>query len=126
MRQLRERIATADILIANARARAFEQIGLAPHIVFDLNPRLVWVAITGYGWSGPGASRIGFGDDTAAAGGLLRWTSAGQPRFLGDALADPLTGLAAAAATLAALEQGGGQLVDAALARTPAVIAALN
>lgn len=126
LHQLREQIASADVLITSARARAFDQIGLAPHIVFDANPRLVWVAITGYGWSGPGASRIGFGDDTAAAGGLLRWTCGGQPRFLGDALADPLTGLAAAAATLAALEQGGGQMVDAALARTAAKVAASN
>ena len=47
------------------------------------------------------------------------------PRFLGDALADPLTGLAAAAGTLRALEQGGGLIVDAALARAAAGAAAL-
>jgi crotonobetainyl-CoA:carnitine CoA-transferase CaiB-like acyl-CoA transferase len=66
---------------------------------------------------------VGFGDDTAAAGGLVRWTSGG-PRFLGDALADPVTGLAAAVGTLRALEQGGGLLVDVALARSAAGTAA--
>jgi hypothetical protein len=122
LRELGERIAAADVLITSARPRAFEQIGLTPSILFDANPRLVWVAITGYGWMGMSANRIGFGDDAAAAGGLLRWTP-GQPRFLGDALADPLTGLAAAAAALQALSEGGGKLVDAALARTAAAVA---
>jgi hypothetical protein len=123
-RELGERIAAADLLITSARPRAFEQIGLAPNLLFDANPSLVWVAITGYGWLGAGANRIGFGDDTAAAGGLLRWNHAGEPRFLGDALADPLTGLAAAAAALAAVAAGGGKLVDAALARIAAAVSA--
>jgi CoA-transferase family III len=121
--ELRAHIAAADVLITSARARAFEQLGLSPSSVFDTNPQLIWVAITGYGWMGPGAHRVGFGDDTAAAGGLLRWNRAGEPRFIADALADPLTGLAAAAATLAALAQGGGKLLDAALARTAAAAA---
>jgi hypothetical protein len=121
--ELGDQIAAADVLITSARPRAFEQIGLAPNILFDANPRLVWVAITGYGWMGEGANRIGFGDDTAAAGGLLRWNRWGEPRFLGDALADPLTGLAAAAATLSAVAEGGGKLIDAALARTAAAVA---
>jgi len=126
VRELAEQIAAADILITSARARAFEQIGLSPNLLFGANPQLIWVAITGYGWMGPDANRIGFGDDTAAAGGLLHWNRAGQPRFLGDALADPLTGLAATAAALAALVEGGGKLIDAALARTAAAVAALT
>jgi len=116
---LRERIAAADVLITSARPRAFATLGLDTAAVFDRNPGLVWTAVTAHGWSGEAALRVGFGDDTAAAGGLVRWTSDG-PRFLGDALADPLTGLAAAAGTLRALEQGGGLLVDAALARSAA------
>jgi hypothetical protein len=126
LHHLREQIAAADVLITSARARAFEQIELLPQIVFDANPRLVWVAITGYGWMGPDAHRIGFGDDTAAAGGLVQCNRAGEPRFFADAVADPLTGLAAAAAALAALAQGGGKLLDAALARTAARVAASN
>ena len=64
---------------------------------------------------GDGANRVAFGDDAAAAGGLLRKTSSGAPRFVGDALADPLTGMAAAAAAFKAIAHGGGVLVDAAL-----------
>jgi crotonobetainyl-CoA:carnitine CoA-transferase CaiB-like acyl-CoA transferase len=117
---LRDRIVAADVLITSARPRAFEPLGLDPEQLFAANPGLVWVAISGYGWLGADADRVAFGDDAAAAGGLVRWTAQGQPRFLGDALADPVTGLAAAAGALAALEEGGGILVDAALARCAA------
>lgn len=114
----------AEVLITSARPRAFEQMGLSPAAVFARNPRLVWVAISGYGWIGDAADRVAFGDDAAAAGGLVRWTAAGEPRFLGDALADPLTGLVAAIGAFEALDAGGGLLVDAAMARTAAGAAA--
>lgn len=118
--RLRDLIAGADVVITSARPRAFAQFGMPPREAFARNPRLVWVAVSGYGWMGPGADRVAFGDDAAAAGGLVRWTGPGEPRFLGDALADPLTGLFAACGALRALERGGGFLVDAAMAHTSA------
>jgi hypothetical protein len=123
--RLGEAMALADVVITSARPRAFDQMGLGPARVFAANPGLVWVAVSGYGWSGDQADRIAFGDDAAVAGGLVRWTSAGEPRFFGDALADPITGLCAAAAAIRALEQGGGYLVDAPLAACAARAAAL-
>lgn len=123
--RLFEEIAAADVVITSARPRAFDQLGLAPQAIFAANPGLVWVAITGYGWTGEGADRVAFGDDAAAAGGLVGWSRSGAPRFLGDALADPLTGLAAAAGALEALGHGGGVLVDAAMARCACAAAAL-
>jgi hypothetical protein len=122
--RLRQMILEAGIVITSARPRAFQQLGLAPDGLFAERPDLVWVAISGHGWRGEGADRVAFGDDAAAAGGLVAWTARGQPRFLGDALADPLTGLAAAAGALRALGEGGGVVVDAALARTAAGAAA--
>jgi len=121
---LAERMAAADIVITSARPRAFDQLGVTPERLFAQNPGLIWVAITGHGWTGDGADRVAFGDDAAIAGGLVRWTKRGEPRFLGDALADPLTGLAAAVGALRAFERGGGFLIDAALARTAAGVAA--
>ena len=118
--RLRDAILAADVLITSARPRAFPGLGLVPADLFAANPGLVWVAITGYGWTGAAASRVAFGDDAAAAGGLVRWTPGGEPRFLGDALADPVTGLAAALGALKGLEAGGGVLVDVALARAAA------
>jgi crotonobetainyl-CoA:carnitine CoA-transferase CaiB-like acyl-CoA transferase len=117
--RLRDLVAGADVLITGARPRAFAGLGLEPDAVFDANPGLVWVAVTGYGWTGAGAGRVAFGDDAAAAGGLVGWDD-GAPHFLGDALADPVTGMAAAAGALRGLDQGGGVLVDVALARSAA------
>jgi hypothetical protein len=124
--RLGEMMAASDVVITSARPRAFEQFGLSPQVLFARNPGLVWVAISGYGWRGASSDRVAFGDDAAAAGGLVRWTTDGEPRFAGDALADPLTGLAAAAGALKALRRGGGMLVDAAMARTAAGVVALD
>jgi CoA-transferase family III len=122
--RLRELIHAADILVTSARPRAFASLALSPDEIFKANPALTWVALTGYGWSGEASSRVAFGDDAAAAGGLVRWTRAGAPRFLGDALADPVTGLAAALGALKGFASGGGVLVDVSLARSAAGAAA--
>ncbi len=119
LERLKDEILIADVLITSARPRAFGALGLEPDEVFAANPGLVWVAITGYGWTA-GPARVAFGDDAAAAGGLVQWTEQGAPRFLGDALADPITGLVGAVGALKALAEGGGVIVDAALARCAA------
>lgn len=123
--RLSEEVLAADVLITSARPRAFAGLGLEPEAVFAANPVLVWVAITGYGWEGEAGQRVAFGDDAAAGGGLVRWTAEGEPRFLGDALADPVTGLAAAIGALHGLEAGGGVLVDVAMARCAAAAASV-
>lgn len=118
--RLRDEIVAADVLITGVRPRGLASLGLTEAGLFSANPGLVWVAVTGYGWTGEAGSRVAFGDDAAAAGGLVRWTPQGAPRFLGDALADPVTGLAAATGALKGVMAGGGVLVDAALARCAA------
>lgn len=122
--RLRELIFSAEVVITSARARGLASLGLDVEAILAARPGLVWVAITGYGLFGPGARRVAFGDDAAAAGGLIRWTPDG-PEFLGDALADPVTGLAAAVGALAALSEGGGVLVDAAMGPCAAGAAAI-
>jgi CoA-transferase family III len=109
--ELQKLIGDADVLVTSARPAALARLGLEPAKF----PNLTWVAITAHGFFGPGAGRVGFGDDCAVAGGLVS-REAGEPRFLGDALADPLTGLEAALAVLA----GQRGLIDAAMARVAA------
>jgi hypothetical protein len=123
--QLRALIAEAGVLITSVRPRGLASLGLSTQAVFAANPGLTWVAVTGYGWPDPAGRRVAFGDDAAAAGGLVRWTAEGEPRFLGDALSDPVTGLAAASGALRAVAAGGGVMVDAALARCAAGAAAV-
>jgi hypothetical protein len=115
-------LGAADVVIEGSRPRALEHLGLAARAVVAAGPR-VWVSITGHGRSGPGRDRVAFGDDAAAAGGLVAWGADGRPRFVADAVADPLTGIAAAGAALAALADGGRCVLDVALARVAAAVA---
>jgi crotonobetainyl-CoA:carnitine CoA-transferase CaiB-like acyl-CoA transferase len=96
----------ADVVITSGRPRVWDHLGLPPL------PG-TWVRITGYGSSGPWRERVAFGDDAAVAGGLVR--SGPSPAFVGDAIADPLTGIVAAGAALAGLADGGGRVVDVAM-----------
>ncbi|WP_422061522.1 CoA transferase [Sphingopyxis sp.] len=116
-------IGAAKVLITSGRPHALARLGLDERRVFALNPGLLWIAITAHGWRGEAAMRVGFGDDCAAAGGLVGWPE-GEPRFLGDALADPLTGLTAATLALEALAAGQCGLLDVPLAPTAARFAA--
>jgi crotonobetainyl-CoA:carnitine CoA-transferase CaiB-like acyl-CoA transferase len=80
------------------------------------HPGLVWVSITGYGREGDAAQRVAFGDDAAAAGGLVGRDGGGDPVFCGDAIADPLTGAMAALVSALSLADGGGRLLDVPMA----------
>jgi len=111
---LRQIVDEADVVITSARPRAVEQLGLDPVASVRHGRPRVWLSITGYG-SGPGsADRVAFGDDAAAAGGLIVGDDRG-PCFCADAVADPVTGLAATAAVLDALVRGGDHLLDASM-----------
>lgn len=112
--RLAQLLAEVDIVIEGSRPRAMQQLGIDARAMVANGPR-VWVSITGHGREVPNAHRIAFGDDAAAAGGLVGWVG-GEPRFIADAVADPLTGLTAAAAVLQLVERGGRWLVDAPLA----------
>ena len=94
--ELLDLLQNADIVITSCRPRALEQMGIDPRDVVRQSG-VIWAAITGYGW-GQG-HKVAFGDDAAAAGGLV--CRAGVlPCFIGDAIADPLTGGTAAAAVM--------------------------
>ena len=91
-------IATADIVIEAARPRALLQSGIDAARIVATTPGLVWVSITGHGATGEAANWVGFGDDCGISGGLsaaLR-AATGRSGFVGDAIADPLTGMLAA------------------------------
>src|SRR5438045_3769067 len=105
---LRPLLPSADIVIEASRPRAFAQLGLEPQ------PHHTWVSITGYGRTGPWCNRTAFGDDAAAAGGLVAMAD-GAPVFCADAIADPLAGIWAAVAALDAYLHGGGVIIDVAL-----------
>ena len=112
-----ELVAGADVVIESSRPRALERLGLTP------GRDHVWVSITGHGRNGRSSERIAFGDDAAVAGGLVVDDGSG-PCFCADAIADPLTGMVAAWAALAAWQSGSAGLLDVAMARVSAWFAA--
>src|SRR5690606_15429720 len=101
--------------------RALESLGITPEAAFRHRPR-VWVSITGYGRSGDAAMRVAFGDDAAAAGGAVLRDADGLT-FCSDALADPVSGLFAAAAALDSLAAGGRWVLDVAMSSAAATVA---
>jgi crotonobetainyl-CoA:carnitine CoA-transferase CaiB-like acyl-CoA transferase len=113
---------TADVVIEGSRPRALEQLGVDREAL-AAETGCVWVSITARGLDGPDRNRAGFGDDCAVAGGLVATDpDDGGPLFCGDALADPVTGILAAATALQALADGGPWIVDAGLARCAAAL----
>jgi crotonobetainyl-CoA:carnitine CoA-transferase CaiB-like acyl-CoA transferase len=109
---LRELILRADVVIEESRPRALAQLGIDLHEVMSTRPQITWISITGYGRVGPWSNRVAFGDDAAAAAGVVVEEAPGQPVFCADAVADPVTGVYAAIGALAALLGGGGHVID--------------
>lgn len=111
-------LGAADIVIEASRPEALTRRGLGPT---DIVPRAgrIWLRVTGYGSGADTATRVAFGDDAAVAGGLVESGPDG-PVFVGDAIADPLTGLHAATAVAESLARGGGELIEISMAATAA------
>ena len=167
--ELRDLLQNADIVITSCRPRALEQMGIDPHDVVSQSG-VIWAGITGYGWEQ--GHKVAFGDDAAAAGGLVcsaerlyqeaeftgggcgrapaadtraerlsqeaeitggnvenRFVFEGEgelserkrdressarvlPSFIGDAIADPLTGVTAAVAVMEQWLSGTPEFLD--------------
>jgi hypothetical protein len=113
---LRSMIRRADLVVEGSRPRVMAALGIDPAEVVRAG-RTSWISITGHGREGEAAARVAFGDDAAFEGGC---TVDEPPRFVADAVADPIAGLYAAAAGLAALVGSRGNVFDVALARAAA------
>jgi hypothetical protein len=92
---LHDLVAAADVVIEASRPRALAGWGLDADAVAATGT--CWISITA---AGRAADRVGFGDDIAAGAGLVALDDGGAPVFCGDAVADPLAGLTAAALAL--------------------------
>ena len=122
-RRARELVARADVLVENFRPGTMAKYGLSYPQAQQLNPRIVYCSITGFG-SGAGATLPGYDLLVQAVGGLMSVTGPepGRPVKVGVALVDVLTGLHAAVGVLAALRErestGSGQQVEVNLLST--------
>ncbi|MGY2064292.1 CaiB/BaiF CoA transferase family protein [Blastococcus sp. SYSU DS0619] len=117
----RKLVATADVVIENFRPGTLERWGLGYDELSRTNPGLVLVRVTGFGQFGPYSGRPGFGTLAEAMSGFAAITGEpdGPPTLPPFGLADGISALAAAFATMTALRArestGRGQVVDLAI-----------
>ncbi len=125
---VRELVAQSDILVENYKVGDLARYGLSYAELSELNPRLIYCSVTGYGQDGPYADRPGYDFIFQGEGGLMSITGdaddkpGGGPMKTSIAVTDVLTGLNAAIAILAAVESrhatGQGQHIDISLLDT--------
>jgi formyl-CoA transferase len=114
-------VATADVVVENFRPGTLERLGIGWDVLHERNPGLVLVRVSGYGQTGPAASRPGYASVAEAVSGLrhLNGYPYQPPPRLALSLGDTLAGMFAAQGALAALYRrtvtGEGQVVDVAL-----------
>jgi crotonobetainyl-CoA:carnitine CoA-transferase CaiB-like acyl-CoA transferase len=112
-----ELIASADVYIQNFRPGTADRLGAGRQRLQELNPKLIYCSISGFGASGPYADRPSYDSVAQALSGFLSVVvDPERPRFLGPALADAITGIYAAYGVLGALFErsrtGRGRLVE--------------
>jgi formyl-CoA transferase len=118
---VRKLIDTADVVVENFRPGTLERWGLAPEALWRTNPGLIVTRVTGYGQTGPYASRAGFGSIGEAMGGIryVMGEPDSPPVRAGISLGDSLAATYACLGTLVAVHQRGrsgrGQVVDSAI-----------
>lgn len=118
---VRELVRDADILIENFKLGGLKKYGLDYDSLKQLNPRLIYCSITGFGQTGPYAHRAGYDYIIQGMSGLMSITGDpdGQPQRAGVAITDLFTGMYSVSGILAALYQrertGKGQHIDMAL-----------
>jgi crotonobetainyl-CoA:carnitine CoA-transferase CaiB-like acyl-CoA transferase len=115
---LRRLVAKADVVLENFRPGTMERLGFGYDALRKLNPRLIYCAISGFGESGPEASRPGYDLIVQGESGVMDLTgfADGPPVKVGNSVADLVSGMAAAhGVTLALLSRartGKGQKVE--------------
>ena len=123
---IRELAATSDVLVENYRHGVLDKYGLGYPAMAEVNPRLIYCSVTGFGQDGPYSDRAGYDGVFQAMSGMMSVSGIpdGQPGAgpmkVGVSMVDILTGLYASTAILAALRNrdnvtGRGQFIDLAL-----------
>ena len=117
----KEMVKQADIVIENYRPGTMEKLGLGYDVLKEVNPAIIYGAVSGFGHTGPYSKRAGYDIIGQAMGGLMSTTGwpGGEPTRSGTPMGDVLGGLNLTVGVLAALvnqqKTGLGEKVDVAL-----------
>jgi crotonobetainyl-CoA:carnitine CoA-transferase CaiB-like acyl-CoA transferase len=121
---LRDLVADADVLVENFRPGVLEKWGLGPDRLMGINPGLIMLRVTGFGQTGPYATRRAFGTLAEAMSGFAHQTGeeTGPPTLPAFGLADGVAGITGAFAVVSALYHraspagnGRGEVIDLSL-----------
>ncbi len=125
---VRDLVKTADVLVQNFKVGGLDKYGLDANTLCESNPKLIYCSISGFGSTGPYATRPGYDFLIQAMGGLMSITGVpdgepgAAPMKTGVAICDLFTGLYASNAIQAALlhrhQSGKGQHIDCSLLDT--------
>lgn len=113
--------ATADVVVENFRPGVMDALGIGYAAMAELNPRIIYASLSGFGADGPFANRPGLDNIIQGFSGLMSVTgfAGGEPMRVGIPVADLFTGLIGAYGILAALmareRTGRGQQVETSL-----------
>ncbi len=112
-------IKSADVLVYNVRPQAMARLDLGYDVVSQINPRLIYAGVFGFGQDGPYAANPAYDALSQGATGLpalMARTGDGIPRYVPNALVDRIVGLTAVGAICASLvyrdRTGHGQRLD--------------
>jgi len=114
-------VTKADVVVENYRPGTMEKLGLGYDILQEVNPKIIYGAISGFGHYGPYKDRAGYDLISQAMSGIMSTTGwpGGDPTRSGTAIGDVLGGLSVLIGILSAIESrhktGLGQKVDVAL-----------
>ena len=117
-------LAQSDILVENYKVGGLAKYGLAYEQIKDRYPGLIYCSVTGFGHTGPYATRPGYDFLIQGMGGIMSLTGVpdGEPMKVGVGIADVMTGMYATVGILAALQHrqrtGQGQHIDISLLDT--------
>jgi crotonobetainyl-CoA:carnitine CoA-transferase CaiB-like acyl-CoA transferase len=117
----RKLVATADVVVENFRPGVMERLGLGYSVLRELNPRLIYCAISGFGQTGPDAFKPAYDQIIQGLSGVMAINGDERlnPLRCGFPVCDTVGGLNAAFAVMAALfhreRTGEGQFIDVAL-----------
>lgn len=110
-----------DVLVENLKPGAMERMGLGYDVLKELNPRLIYVAVSGFGHTGPYSPRPSYDMIVQAMGGIMSITGepGGKPVRVGSSIGDIIAGMFGAYGAVNALYArnitGKGQMVDVAM-----------
>lgn len=126
---VRELVRRSDVLLDNFRPGVMARLGFTQEKLDELNPRLIWCSITGFGSAGPYVDKPAYDAVAQALSGMTGlFVDADDPKITGPTLADNAAGMFACYGIMAALIDSSGSkfakrievnMLDAALAFMP-------